>query len=153
MAGSGAVAWADGLGTATRFNRPSGVSVDSNGAVYVADANNHRIRMVSSSGVCLVALHISLAASVSVGCFYSLHVREERRCSLGWVEDLGIVKIYQLNLRIVDDDVMGCVCRSGIHVGRVWGSCLGRWLGDCSFLPKSKWCIGGFQWGRVCRRY
>ena len=67
LAGSGTAAWADGLGTAASFKGPSGVSVDSNGAVYVADQINNRIRMVASSGVCLVALHISLAASVSVG--------------------------------------------------------------------------------------
>ena len=43
--------WADGLGTAASFNSPSGVSVDFNGAVYVADNNNHRIRKVTSAGV------------------------------------------------------------------------------------------------------
>ena len=51
LAGSGSGAWADGLGTAASFNVPKGVSVDSNGAVYVADSTNHRIRKVSSSGV------------------------------------------------------------------------------------------------------
>ena len=51
LAGSGSASWADGLGTAARFNSPSGVSVDSNGTVYVADNTNHRIRKVSSSGV------------------------------------------------------------------------------------------------------
>ena len=69
LGGSDSGTWADGLGTAARFNNPSGVSVDSNGAVYVADSNNHRIRKVSTSGVCMdAALHISLASSVSVGC-------------------------------------------------------------------------------------
>ena len=68
LAGFGTATWVDGMGTVASFNSPIGVSVDSNGAVYVADAINHRIRMVSSAGVCLVALHISLAASVSVGC-------------------------------------------------------------------------------------
>ena len=67
LAGSGSGAWADGLGTAASFNRPWGVSVDSKGAVYVADTNNHRIRKVSSSGVLLDSLRISLASSVSVG--------------------------------------------------------------------------------------
>ena len=55
LAGSGSNAWADGLGTAASFYHPSGVSVDSNGAVYVADASNQRIRMVSSSGCILPA--------------------------------------------------------------------------------------------------
>ena len=52
LAGSGTATSVDGVGAAARFNYPSGVSVDSNGAVYVGDASNNRIRMVSSSGVC-----------------------------------------------------------------------------------------------------
>ena len=44
--------WADGLGTVARFKDPYGVSVDSNGAVYVADTNNQLIRIVASSGGC-----------------------------------------------------------------------------------------------------
>ena len=51
LAGSGSASWADGLGIAAGFNNPYGASVDSNGAVYVADYNSHRIRKVSSSGV------------------------------------------------------------------------------------------------------
>ena len=65
---AGLVPWVDGLGTVARFNDPYGVSVDSNGAVYVADSSNTRIRMISSSGVCLDTLHISLASFVSVRC-------------------------------------------------------------------------------------
>ena len=51
LAGSGSGAWADGLGTAASFMDPSGVSVDSNGTVYVADFSGNRIRKVSLSGV------------------------------------------------------------------------------------------------------
>ena len=51
LAGIGTLTWADGLGAVAIFNSPTGVSVDSNGDVYVADKINHRIRKVSSSGV------------------------------------------------------------------------------------------------------
>jgi hypothetical protein len=54
------------LGTAASFKSPSGVSVDSNGVMYVADTSNHRIRKVLSSGVCLDSLQLSLATSFSV---------------------------------------------------------------------------------------
>ena len=42
---------ADGTGSAARFNYPSGVAVDTNGNVYVADANNQTIRKVTAAGV------------------------------------------------------------------------------------------------------
>ena len=51
LAGSGTATWADGVGVAASFNRPAGVSVDSNGAVYVGDFSNHRIRKLLSSGM------------------------------------------------------------------------------------------------------
>ena len=50
LAGSGSPAFADGLGLAASFNNPNGVTVDSNGLIYVADYLNHKIRKISSVG-------------------------------------------------------------------------------------------------------
>ena len=41
----------DATGSAARFNKPSGVSVDTAGNVFVADYNNSTIRKVTSAGV------------------------------------------------------------------------------------------------------
>ena len=41
----------DGTGTAARFFWPSGVAVDTNGTVYVADSGNNTIRKVTPAGV------------------------------------------------------------------------------------------------------
>ncbi len=50
VAGSGTAGWADGVGSAAFFNSLTRISVDSNGAVFVADQSNHRIRKISSAG-------------------------------------------------------------------------------------------------------
>jgi sugar lactone lactonase YvrE len=46
LAGSGAAAWADGVGVAASFNIPRGVACDSSGIVYIGDTNNHRVRRI-----------------------------------------------------------------------------------------------------------
>ena len=43
----GTQGFADGTGAAARFDRPYGVAVISNNLIVVADANNHRIRLVT----------------------------------------------------------------------------------------------------------
>ncbi|MCX7997721.1 MAG: hypothetical protein N3A69_02055, partial [Leptospiraceae bacterium] len=40
----------DGLGTASRFNSPAGVAIDSTGVIYVTDTANHVIRRITQAG-------------------------------------------------------------------------------------------------------
>lgn len=42
---------ADGTGNAARFGKPFGLTMDRNGNLYIADADNHTIRKMTSSGV------------------------------------------------------------------------------------------------------
>ncbi|GEM_PF-973707 len=51
LAGSGAAEFADGTGTVARFKSPTGIDIDSNGMLYVADTVNYRIRKMTTEGV------------------------------------------------------------------------------------------------------
>ena len=53
FAGSGAYSWADGMGTMASFYELMGISVSSTGIVFVAEAGNSRIRMITTSGFLL----------------------------------------------------------------------------------------------------
>jgi len=46
----GAYGFLDATGTAAKFAYPQGVAVDRAGRVYVADSNNHRIRLIAPNG-------------------------------------------------------------------------------------------------------
>lgn len=50
LAGSGEAGYRDGLGKVAQFTAPSGLVVDRQGNVYVADTGNQRIRRISPDG-------------------------------------------------------------------------------------------------------
>ena len=47
---AGAFGSLDGTGTASRFNHPDGIAIDSAGNLYVGDADNNTIRKISAAG-------------------------------------------------------------------------------------------------------
>ncbi|MBG6129080.1 sugar lactone lactonase YvrE [Aquimarina sp. EL_43] len=47
----GSPGFADGTGLNARFNHPSGLTVNSNGDIYVCDNANHRVRKITPAGV------------------------------------------------------------------------------------------------------
>ncbi len=53
LAGSGFYSNTDGIGSVASFRSPSGIAVASNGVIFVADADNNKIRMISTSGIAI----------------------------------------------------------------------------------------------------
>jgi DNA-binding beta-propeller fold protein YncE len=50
LAGSGSEGFADGAGAAAQFNYPSGVAVDGEGSIIIADFYNNRVRKLTPDG-------------------------------------------------------------------------------------------------------
>jgi hypothetical protein len=69
LAGSGNRAFADGVGTQASFNLPYSVAVDASGNVFVADANNHRIRVIFPTGGTFCLFLLSFCVGMLV-CLY-----------------------------------------------------------------------------------
>ena len=64
LAGSGNAAFADGAGTLASFNYPTSVAIDPHGNVFVADAANSRIRMISPAGKGVMEFRDSLSITL-----------------------------------------------------------------------------------------
>ena len=71
MAGSGVAGFTDAIGTAAKFYYPRGICIDVYGNLYVADANNYKIRKITPSGNVTSFVEMLFTLSVSGICMNS----------------------------------------------------------------------------------
>ena len=50
LAGDVSAGYIDGLALVARFSIPTGIAIDTNNLLYIADSGNHMIRKVTTSG-------------------------------------------------------------------------------------------------------
>ena len=51
LAGSGVAGFADGTGAAAQFSNPYGVTIATDGTIFIGDELNHRVRKITTAGV------------------------------------------------------------------------------------------------------
>jgi sugar lactone lactonase YvrE len=88
--------FADGRGTAARFNDPEGLAVDPAGNLYVADAGNHRIRKITPDGTVTTIAGIGLGYADGLG----TQARFKTPQGLAYAPDGRLIVADQENNRI-----------------------------------------------------
>ncbi len=78
LAGSGSFGNADGAGTSASFSHPTGVTVDVQGNIYVADRGNNSIRKITPGGiVSTIATGFNSQAGIAMDGFGNLFVTDQ----------------------------------------------------------------------------
>jgi sugar lactone lactonase YvrE len=94
LAGTGEASFTDGVGFAVRFSSPTGIAIDSDGILYVADKNNRRIRRVAQDGTVstLVILGVTSApAALTVASDGTVYVADAGDHRILKVTPVGVV--------------------------------------------------------------
>lgn len=89
LAGSGAKATTDGLGTAASFNVPGGIVVDSSGNVFVAEIQGHDIRKIDPAGN--VTTFVDMGSTVSFPTGLAIDAADNL-----YVADQNLATIYRI---------------------------------------------------------
>jgi sugar lactone lactonase YvrE len=106
LAGTGVKGFtADGLAAAVALARPSGVSVDTNGNVYVADSDNNRIRTIAGGNVTTLAGNGTEGFSGDSGAATSASLDTPRAVTFAGTE-VAFADTENNVIRIVDNGII-----------------------------------------------
>ncbi len=89
IAGNGTAGHVDATGAAARFNRPSGIVADATGNIFICDAQNNRIRKITSTGVVT-----TLAGSGNAGSAEGVGTAAEFNYPMGLCADFANNTLY-----------------------------------------------------------
>jgi hypothetical protein len=89
IAGNGTAGYVDATGSAARFNRPAGLAVDASNNIFICDAQNNRIRKITSTGVVS-----TLAGSGNAGLNDGIGTAAEFNYPIGLCADFGNSTLY-----------------------------------------------------------
>jgi DNA-binding beta-propeller fold protein YncE len=113
--------FADGEGAAARFNYPSGVAVDGNNTILVADADNHLVRMIAGEGAWTSTLAGSVwgnvdgeGASVRFDRPYALALDERGRLLVAERENTNFLRVVKSSLLAPSRLAIGPVIREEV---------------------------------------
>ena len=86
--------FADGAGSAARFNSPGAVAVDGAGNIWVADTGNHAVRKVTAAGVVsTLARELGQLSGIAVDRYGSVYVTETDKARVLKITSAGTVSV------------------------------------------------------------
>lgn len=110
LAGSGLAGDKDGIGTEASFNKPEKLAVDAYGNVYVADAGNYKIRLISPNGIVstlagsgvrgttngigAIASFSAIIGGLAVDNYGNVYVYDNGNQSIRKINPLGVVSTF-----------------------------------------------------------
>ena len=98
---TGSMGSSDGPGSDARFNNPQGVAVDGSGNVYVADTENHTIRMVTPAGVVTTLAGLAGSTGSSDGAGSAARFRHPYSVTLDGSGNLYVADTFNQTIRKV----------------------------------------------------
>jgi RHS repeat-associated protein len=120
LAGSGSEGDRDGAGTEARFQRPSGLALDRDGNLYVADSGNQKIRMVTPYGT-VTTLAGTGRAGYSDGAAAEASFKEPRGVAVSASGEVYVADSKNHVIRRITHGVVSTVAGAAEHPGRADG--------------------------------